>query len=143
MGLPATTRPLVVASPMPRTVNSFDKRGGTARAGSRLHAMQAIGEQRSDRCPVAVRGRPATGEKERRQTSVSLWKDRAVDGRVFNSSGTYVGVVRENAVHDLKGHKLYELKGTNIYRLSGELVGRLEGRSGADVRLSKSMDALF
>ena len=74
---------------------------------------------------------------------MSLWKDRAVDGRIFNSSGTYVGVVRDNAVHDLKGHKLYELKGGKIYKLSGELVGHLESRSGADVRLSKAMDALF
>ena len=74
---------------------------------------------------------------------MAVWEDRAVDGRIFNSSGTYVGVLRDNAVHDLNGRKLYELKGAKIYKLSGELVGHLEGRSGADVRLSKSMDALF
>ena len=66
-----------------------------------------------------------------------------MDGRIFNSSGTYVAVVRANAVHDLNGRKVYELKGTRIYRLSGELVGHLERRDGADARLTKSMDSLF
>lgn len=74
---------------------------------------------------------------------MAIWEDRSVDGRIFNSSGTYVGVVRDNVVLDLNGRKLYELKGAKIYKLSGELVGHFEGRSGADVRLSKSMDALF
>lgn len=74
---------------------------------------------------------------------MSLWNEQSVDGKIFNSSGTYVAVMRDNAVHDLNGRKLYELKGAKIYKLSGELVGHLEGRSGADVRLSKSMDALF
>ena len=74
---------------------------------------------------------------------MSLWKEQTVDGKIFNSSGTYVGVTRDNVVHDLNGRKLYELKGTKIYKLSGELVGHLERRSGGDIRLGKSMDALF
>ena len=74
---------------------------------------------------------------------MGLWEERPVDGRIFNSSGTYVGVLRDNVIHDLKGRKLYHLKGSKLYRLSGELVGHLEARSGTDFRLSKSMDALF
>ena len=74
---------------------------------------------------------------------MALWTERAADGKIFNSSGTYVAVVRDNAVHNLNGRKLYELKGTKVYRLSGELVGHLEWRSGAEVRLNKSMDSLF
>ena len=74
---------------------------------------------------------------------MSLWKEQTVDGKIFNSSGTYVAVMRGNAVHDLNGRKTYELKGTKIYKLSGELVGHLEHRSGADIRLGKSMDTLF
>lgn len=70
-------------------------------------------------------------------------KERIVDGKIFNSSGTYVAVMRDNAVHDLNGRKVYELKGTKIYRLSGELVGHLERREGPDARLSRSMDTLF
>jgi hypothetical protein len=66
-----------------------------------------------------------------------------LDGKIFNSSGTYVAVMRANAVHDLNGRKVYELKGTRIYKLSGELVGHLERRDGADARLNKSMDSLF
>jgi hypothetical protein len=74
---------------------------------------------------------------------MSSWREPNVDGKIFNSSGSYVAVMRDNAVHDLNGRKIYELKGTKIYRLSGELVGHLERRSGADARLSKSMDTLF
>ena len=66
-----------------------------------------------------------------------------MDGKIFNSSGVYVAVMRDNAVHDLNGRKLFDLKGTKIYKLSGELVGHLERFSGADLRLSKSMDTLF
>ena len=66
-----------------------------------------------------------------------------MDGKIFNSTGTYVAVMRGNAVHDLNGRKMYEVKDTKIYKLSGELVGHLERLSGADVRLSKSMDTLF
>jgi hypothetical protein len=65
------------------------------------------------------------------------------DGKIFNSLGTYVAVIRGSSVHDLTGRKLYELKGTRIYRLSGELVGHLERFNGADVRLHKSADTLF
>jgi hypothetical protein len=74
---------------------------------------------------------------------VSLWNEQSVDGKIFNSSGTYVAVMRDNAVHDLNGRKVYEVKGTRIYKLSGELIGHLERRSGTDIRLSKSMDTLF
>ena len=70
-------------------------------------------------------------------------KEQVVDGKIFNSSGTYVAVMRGNAVHDLNGRKVYELKGTKIYKLSGELVGHLERREGAEVRLNRSMDGLF
>lgn len=74
---------------------------------------------------------------------MSHLKEQSVDGKIFNSSGTYVAVMRENAVHDLNGRRLYELRGTKIYKLSGELVGHLQPHSGADARLSKSMDTLF
>lgn len=66
-----------------------------------------------------------------------------MDGKIFNSSGTYVAVVRGNSVHDLNGKKVYELKGTRIYRLSGELVGHLDASYGSEARLSKSTDDLF
>jgi hypothetical protein len=66
-----------------------------------------------------------------------------VDGKIFNSSGTFVAVMRGDAVHNLDGRKVYELKGTKIYKLSGELVGHLDRREGSDARLSKSTDALF
>ena len=66
-----------------------------------------------------------------------------MDGKIFNSVGTYVAVIRGDSVHDLAGRKLYTLKGTRIYRVSGELIGHLERREGADGRLLKSMDALF
>lgn len=70
-------------------------------------------------------------------------KESSLDGKIFNSAGTYVAVVRGDAVHDLTGRKLYELKGLRIYRLSGELVGHLDRREGADARLSRSTDGLF
>jgi len=66
-----------------------------------------------------------------------------VDGKIFNSAGTFVAVMRGDAVHNLDGRKVYELKGTKIYKLSGELVGHIDRREGADARLSKSTDALF
>lgn len=121
-------------------MNSIDKRGRTARAILRLHTVQD--EQGTDRCPAVVHRCPAIGQKME-PTNVAIWEDRAVDGKIFNSSGTDVGVLQDNAVLDLSGRKLYELKGAKIYKLSGELVGHLQGRGGADVRLSKSMDALF
>lgn len=66
-----------------------------------------------------------------------------MDGKIFNSAGTYVAVMRDNAVLDLNGRKVYELKGTKIYKLSGELIGHIEHRNGSDARLSKAMDKLF
>ena len=66
-----------------------------------------------------------------------------MDGKIFNSSGTYVAVMRGDAVLDLNGRKVYALKGTKIYRLSGELVGHIDRRDGSDARLSRSTDSLF
>jgi hypothetical protein len=72
-----------------------------------------------------------------------MMQESHLDGKIFNSVGTYVAVVRGDAVHDLNGRKVYQLKGTKIYKLSGELVGHLDRRDGSDARLSKSTDALF
>jgi hypothetical protein len=66
-----------------------------------------------------------------------------MDGNIFNSSGTQVGVFRGPEVFDLKGKKLYELKGINIYKLTGELVGHLASAGGAEKRLDKATDRLF
>jgi hypothetical protein len=66
-----------------------------------------------------------------------------MDGKIFNSAGTYVAVLRGESLHDLTGRKLYELKSNRIYRLSGELVGHLERREGSVMRLHKSADGLF
>jgi hypothetical protein len=65
-----------------------------------------------------------------------------MDGKIFNSEGHYVAVVRANAIYDLSGNKLYELKGQNIYKTTGELVGHLNS-TGSDKRLDKSADKLF
>ena len=46
-----------------------------------------------------------------------------MDGKIFNSRGVHVAVVRGPTIFDLKGKKLYDLRGINIYKLSGELVG--------------------
>jgi hypothetical protein len=37
-----------------------------------------------------------------------------VNGNIFNSKGTRVGVVIGPAIFELCGNKLYDLKGTNI-----------------------------
>ena len=66
-----------------------------------------------------------------------------MNGNLFNSQGTHVGVVDGAAIFDLKGQKLYELKGINIYRLSGELVGHLNDAPGSERRLDRSTDRLF
>ena len=43
-----------------------------------------------------------------------------MDGKIFNSRGVHVAVVRGPTIFDLKGNKLYDLRGINIYKLSGE-----------------------
>lgn len=66
-----------------------------------------------------------------------------MDGKIFNSRGVHVAIVRGPAIFDLKGNKLYELKGINTYKLSGELVGHLATAPGADKHLDKATDRLF
>jgi len=66
-----------------------------------------------------------------------------VNGNIFNSNGTHVGVVIGPAIFNLDGQKLYGLKGANIYRHSGELVGHLSDASGSDKRLDHFTDRLF
>ena len=69
---------------------------------------------------------------------------RAMDGKIFNSRGVYVGRVLGPSILDLRGLRIYDLKGINIYKLSGELVGHLplDVRS-SERRLDKSADKLF
>jgi hypothetical protein len=66
-----------------------------------------------------------------------------MDGKIFNSSGVHVAIVRGPAIVDLNGKKLYDLIGINIYKLSGDLVGHLANAHGADKRLDKATDKLF
>ena len=66
----------------------------------------------------------------------------AMDGRIFNSEGQYVGDIRANVIYNLAGRKLYDLRGQKIYRPTGELVGHLNATNG-DRRLDKSTDRLF
>ena len=65
-----------------------------------------------------------------------------MDGRIFNSEGQYVAVIRANEIYDLFGKKLYDLRGQKIYKPTGEFVGYLNA-AGADKRLDKSTDRLF
>jgi coproporphyrinogen III oxidase len=66
-----------------------------------------------------------------------------MDGKIFNSRGVHVAVVRGPTIFDLKGKKLYDLRGMNIYRLSGELVGHLANARATDKHLDKATDRLF
>jgi hypothetical protein len=66
-----------------------------------------------------------------------------MDGKIFNSRGVRVAVVRGPTIFDLKGKKLYDLRGINIYKLSGELVGHLANARATDKHLDKSTDRLF
>jgi hypothetical protein len=66
-----------------------------------------------------------------------------MDGKIFNSRGVHVAIVRGSAIFDLKGNKLYLLRGINIYRLSGELVGHLANAHGGDRILDIATDRLF
>ena len=67
-----------------------------------------------------------------------------MNGKIFNSQGIHVGVVRGDAIFGLRGQKLYNLKGSNIYKLNGDLVGHLllDAR-GKGKRLDKATDKLF
>lgn len=65
-----------------------------------------------------------------------------MDGKIFNSQGQYVAVIRANQIYDLAGRKLYDLRGNKIYKPTGELVGILNASFG-DRRLDKSTDRLF
>jgi hypothetical protein len=65
-----------------------------------------------------------------------------MDGKIFNSEGQYVAVVRASGIYDLSGKKLYDLRGQKIYKPTGELVGHLNS-VGGDRRLDKSTDRLF
>jgi hypothetical protein len=66
-----------------------------------------------------------------------------MDGKIFNSRGIHVAIIRRPAILDLKGKKLYDLRGINIYKLSGELVGHLANALSADKHLDKVTDKLF
>jgi hypothetical protein len=66
-----------------------------------------------------------------------------VDGKIFNSRGVHIAIVRGPAIFNLKGKKLYDLKGVNIYKLSGELVGHLTDAQSTKRHLDKSTDKLF
>jgi hypothetical protein len=67
-----------------------------------------------------------------------------MDGKIFNSRGVYVGMVRGPSILGLRGQRIYDLKGINIYKLSGELVGHLPLEVGrSERRLDKSADKLF
>jgi hypothetical protein len=69
---------------------------------------------------------------------------RAMDGKIFNSRGVYVGRVLGSSILDLRGLRIYDLKGINIYKLSGELVGHLPADvRSSERRLDKSADKLF
>jgi hypothetical protein len=63
-----------------------------------------------------------------------------MDGKIFNSRGVNVAVVRGPTIFDLKGNKLYDLRGINIYKLSGELVGHLANARATDKNLDKATD---
>jgi hypothetical protein len=65
-----------------------------------------------------------------------------MDGKIFNSEGQFIALIRANAIYDPSGYKLYDLKGQNIYKITGELVGHLNS-TGAEKRLDKSTDKLF
>jgi hypothetical protein len=65
-----------------------------------------------------------------------------MDGKIFNSEGQYVAVIRASGIYDLSGKKLYDLRGQKIYKPTGELVGHLNS-VGGDRRLDKSTDRLF
>lgn len=66
-----------------------------------------------------------------------------MNGNIFNSDGTLVGVVIGREIFGSTGKKLYNLKGVNIYRPSGELVGHLNDARGSEKRLDRSTDRLF
>ena len=66
-----------------------------------------------------------------------------MNGKIFNSKGVHVGVVRGDAVFGLNGQKLYDLKDSNIYKVNGDLVGPFSYARGKEKRLDKTTDKLF
>ena len=66
-----------------------------------------------------------------------------MDGKIFNSNGKHVAIVRGSSILTTRGQKIYNLKGSKIYRPSGELVGYLPITHAADKRLYKAADRLF
>lgn len=66
-----------------------------------------------------------------------------MDGKIFNSSGEHVGIVRGSSILSTRGQKLYNLQAGKIYLLSGELVGHLPATPTPDKRLYKAADRLF
>lgn len=66
-----------------------------------------------------------------------------MDGNIFDSAGTQVGVVRGGNAFNLKGEKLYRIKGANIYTLTGALVGHLADARSSERHLAKATDKLF
>ena len=66
-----------------------------------------------------------------------------MNGKIFNSQGIHVGVVRGDEVFGLKGQKLYDLKGSNIYKLNGDLVVICRMRAARRSILDKATDKLF
>jgi hypothetical protein len=66
-----------------------------------------------------------------------------MDGKIFNSHGVHVAIVRGPSIFSLRGEKLYDLRGIKIYKLSGELVGHFANASASDRRLDKATDKLF
>jgi hypothetical protein len=42
-----------------------------------------------------------------------------MDGKIFNSEGRYVSVIRASGIYELSGKKLYDLRGQKIYKPTG------------------------
>jgi hypothetical protein len=55
-----------------------------------------------------------------------------MDGKIFNSQGVHVAIVRGQNILSLSGEKLFDLRGVKIYKTTGELVGHLANASAAD-----------
>jgi hypothetical protein len=66
-----------------------------------------------------------------------------MDGKIFNSQGVHVAIVRGFSIFSHRGEKLYDLRGVNIYKLSGELVGHLASGTASERHLDKATDKLF
>jgi hypothetical protein len=66
-----------------------------------------------------------------------------MDGKICNSNGEHVAIVRGSSILNTRGQKLYNLKDSKIYRPTGELVGHLPATQAPDKRLYKAADRLF